>query len=69
MQGAFYAGPMVTASSRNVRACFLTNRLVIGGVSRDRNKQINEVHHFLARLRGFRDLIELHSGVSEEGQP
>jgi hypothetical protein len=37
--------------------------------ARDRNRQINEVHHFLARLRGFRDVIELHSGVSEEEQP
>jgi hypothetical protein len=37
--------------------------------SRDRNRQINEVRHFLSRLRGFRDVIELHSGESEEVQP
>jgi hypothetical protein len=36
--------------------------------ARSRNQQINEVHSFLARLRGFRDVIELHSGESEEGQ-
>jgi MbeD/MobD like len=37
--------------------------------SRDRNRSINEVHHFLARLRGFRDVVELHSGVSDEEPP
>jgi hypothetical protein len=36
--------------------------------ARSRNQQINEVHQFLGRLRGFRDVIELYSGVSEEGQ-
>jgi len=36
--------------------------------ARNRNQQINEVHHMLARLRGFRDVIELHSGVSEGEQ-
>jgi hypothetical protein len=36
--------------------------------ARSRNQQISEVHSFLARLRGFRDVIELHSGVSEEEQ-
>jgi hypothetical protein len=36
--------------------------------ARSRNQQINEVHSFLTRLRGFRDVIELHSGVSEEEQ-
>jgi hypothetical protein len=36
--------------------------------AKSRNQQINEVHSFLARLRGFRDVIELHSGESEEGQ-
>ena len=36
--------------------------------AKSRNQQINEVHSFLARLRGFRDVIELHSGESEEEQ-
>src|SRR5262249_54164952 len=37
--------------------------------SRDRNRSINEVHHFLARLRGFRDVVELHSSVPDEEPP
>jgi hypothetical protein len=28
--------------------------------SRERNKQIKEVHDFLARLRGFRDVVEIY---------
>jgi len=36
--------------------------------SRDRNRSINEVHHFLARLRGFRDVVELYSGEGEPAQ-
>jgi hypothetical protein len=36
--------------------------------AKSRNQQINEVHSFLGRLRGFRDVIELHSGESEEEQ-
>jgi hypothetical protein len=33
------------------------------------NQHASEVHRFLARMRGIRDVIELHSGESEEGQP
>src|SRR5262249_16959925 len=35
-------------------------------MARARNRQINEVRHFLARLRGFRDVVELHSDVPDE---